>query len=101
VVVGQTIELDVLSANNLIFSENGVSKFFGEIDMVIPIHISGIEQYMDTDSQTVFNYLATFGEAQAGSEMTSRVLSRDNGTLLVEFNTQFHCYLVSKRYIER
>lgn len=55
----------------------------------IPIHLSSLEQHINADRQSVFDYMATFGEAGAGSEMSSRVISGDNNGLLVEFNTQF------------
>ncbi len=43
--------------------------------------------------------MATFGEANAGSEMSARILSRDGDSLLVEFKTQFSMLFGFKKKI--
>lgn len=53
----------------------------------IPIHLAPIEIQIPAARSLVFRFITTFGTANSGSEMASRVISRENDSLLVEFNT--------------
>ena len=53
----------------------------------ISIRLSSIEIQINAERRQVFQFITTFGAATSGAEMSSRVLSRDDGRLLVEFKT--------------
>ncbi len=66
----------------------------------IPIRLSSIEVQIHADRRLVFRFITAFGAETLGSEASSRVLSRDDGRLLVEFNTPGPSFL-GKRKVYR
>ena len=53
---------------------------------VIPVRLTPLEVHIHADRRLAFQVITAFGAAQAG-DASSRVLSQENGRLLVEFHT--------------
>ncbi len=66
----------------------------------IPVRLSSIEIQIHASRRLVFQFITAFGSATPGSEASSRVLSSDDGRLLVEFKTPGPSFL-GKRKVYR
>lgn len=55
--------------------------------MSLSICIAHIEEQIQAERHRVWQYITTFGSGDDGSAMSSRILSNDNGKMLVEFKT--------------
>ncbi len=53
-----------------------------------PIHIPPIEVKINADRRLVFQFVTNFGTKASGSGVSSRVLSREENSLLVELETE-------------
>ena len=53
----------------------------------LSIRIAHIEEQIQAEQHRVWQYITTFGTEDNGSETSSRILSNDNGKMLVEFKT--------------
>ena len=53
-----------------------------------PIHILPIEVKINADRRLVFQFITNFGKTAPESGASSRVLSREENGLLVEFETE-------------
>lgn len=57
---------------------------------LIPISIGPIQVHIHADRRLAFQVLTAFGAATQADGASSRVLSQENGRLLVEFHTRVH-----------
>ncbi len=65
----------------------------------IRIRLSPIEVEIRAHRSLVFEAMTAFGEAAPGAGPSSRVLSRDDGRLLVEFKTSVPLFLGMRRVV--
>ena len=55
--------------------------------MSLSIRITHVEEQIQAERHWVWQHITTFGTGVNGSETSSRILSNDNGKMLVEFKT--------------